>query len=176
MVSAIRVDTRLTESRCDGPAPPELAEAVAQFNDGDYFGAHETLEALWLREPGAIRDFYRGIIQISVGFHHLQRHNVRGARLCFERGIARVRRFEPVCLGMDVRQIVAEAEAARAALSEAGRQISGDDNVVPRPRIRLSPEHRISDRSAGTRRASSEVNDSTPRARQSMSRPSRRRR
>lgn len=130
----------MTESPWDGPAPPELTEAVVQFNEGDYFGAHETLEALWLRETGAIRDFYRGIIQISVGFHHLQRRNIRGARLCFERGIARVRPFEPTCLGLDVRRVVADAEAARAGLVDVGDRVRVDSSLSPRPRILLRPE------------------------------------
>ena len=114
-----------------GPAPRELIQAVAQFNEGDYFGAHETLEELWRREHGRIRELYQGIIQIAVGCHHRERANPRGARLCFERGLARVVAFQPVCLGLDIRQMVVDVEQALADLAAGSRAGSA------RPRIAL---------------------------------------
>src|SRR5918992_5322278 len=36
---------------CDDPPPPLLREGIAQFNRGEYFEQHETLEVLWRGGP-----------------------------------------------------------------------------------------------------------------------------
>lgn len=62
------------------PAPPhELDRAVAEFNRGQYWHCHETLEGLWLPEHYPLRLFYHGLIKAAVGLLHLERHNQRGA-------------------------------------------------------------------------------------------------
>ena len=60
--------------------PPELAAAVAEFNSGQFWQCHETLEELWLLEGYPLRLFYHGLIKAAVGMLHLQGRNCRGAR------------------------------------------------------------------------------------------------
>ena len=63
------------------PAPPEaFQQAVAEFNDGRYWEAHETLEGIWMQCPYPLRLFYYSLIKLSVGLLHLGRHNSVGAR------------------------------------------------------------------------------------------------
>ena len=57
---------------CHEPAPPVLLDGLEQFNAGDYWECHETLETLWIAEPRPVRDLYQGILQIGVAFHHLR--------------------------------------------------------------------------------------------------------
>jgi hypothetical protein len=59
--------------------PPELGRAVAEFNRGQYWHCHETLESIWLPERYPLRLFYHGLIKAAVGLLHLERHNQRGA-------------------------------------------------------------------------------------------------
>jgi predicted metal-dependent hydrolase len=59
--------------------PHELDRAVAEFNRGQYWHCHETLESLWLPEHYPLRLFYHGLIKAAVGLLHLERHNQRGA-------------------------------------------------------------------------------------------------
>ncbi len=40
---------------CDDPPPPQLVEGIAQFNRGEFFEQHETLELLWRAERRDIR-------------------------------------------------------------------------------------------------------------------------
>ena len=42
-------------SACSEPAPPELHKAIDEFNSGEFFEQHETLELLWRATPGEIR-------------------------------------------------------------------------------------------------------------------------
>src|SRR5689334_2590675 len=58
-------------SACAEPAPSELSKALHEFNAGEFFEQHETLELLWRATPGEIRHLYEGILQVGVGMHHL---------------------------------------------------------------------------------------------------------
>ena len=71
------------------PEPPaELALAIAEFNRGQYWQCHETLERLWLPEQYPLRLFYHGLIKVAVGLLHLERHNPpRGHGQAARRGI-----------------------------------------------------------------------------------------
>ncbi len=88
----------------------ELALAIEQFNNGEYFEQHETLERMWRAEAGPVRELYQGILQIGVGFYHLQRGNHTGALHLLERGLQRLAPLAPVCLGIDVARLIAETE------------------------------------------------------------------
>ena len=56
---------------CPDVPPAALRTGIEQFNRGEYFECHETLEALWLAEPTSLRRLYQGILQVGVALHHL---------------------------------------------------------------------------------------------------------
>jgi predicted metal-dependent hydrolase len=107
-------------SRCDEPPPDPLRHAIAQFNAGEYFEQHETLELLWRDTRAPVRDLYHGILQIGVGLHHLRRGNFHGASVLLEEGLAKLRPFEPTCHAVDVSALVREATAVRERVIELG--------------------------------------------------------
>lgn len=79
-----------------------VATAVQQFNRGLYFECHETLEAVWLRLREPARDFFQGLIQVSVGCHHLRKGNHTGARRTFTRALGRFEQYPARYLGFDL--------------------------------------------------------------------------
>lgn len=81
---------------------PELAFAIDQFNRGDFYGCHDTLEALWLEASEPERTFYQGLLQIAVACYHLSRGNQRGAMLLLAEGRRRLERCDPDCYGLDL--------------------------------------------------------------------------
>ena len=99
-------------ARCDEPPPSELVRAIDEFNRGEYFEQHETLETLWRATRAPVRDLYHGILQIGVGFHHLRRGNHHGARVLMEEGLERLRPFAPSCQSVDVERLVSDATRA----------------------------------------------------------------
>lgn len=105
-------------SPCAEPAPPLLLKGIAQFNRGQFFEQHETLEELWRAERRPVRDLYRGILQIGVAFHHLRKQNYHGVVYMLERGATYLRPFVPSCQGVNVEALIA---AAGRALQEARR-------------------------------------------------------
>src|SRR5215204_5064695 len=61
--------------RCADPPTPALLQGIAEFNRGEFFEQHETLEAAWIDEADPVRYLYQRILQIGVRFHHLSRGN-----------------------------------------------------------------------------------------------------
>ena len=127
-------------ARCDEPPPPELIRGIEQFNAGEFFDQHETLELLWRDTRTPVRGLYHGILQVGVGFHHWRNGNFHGASTLLEEGIERLRDFAPQCQGVDVGALIADATSARERLialrADGMRSV---DVAAVAPRIRFTP-------------------------------------
>jgi len=125
---------------CDEAPPQLLLDGIAQFNRGEYFEQHETLELLWRDTRTPVRGLYHGILQIGVGFHHWRNGNFHGASTLLEEGIERLRPFAPQCQSVDVEALIADAIVARDRLIAAGAEgIRSVDVTAVAPRIRFTP-------------------------------------
>ena len=104
-----RMDKTLPENSiecaCHLPIPPRVRIGLESFNNGNYFDAHEFLEEAWRNEKGPIRELYRGILQVGVGFYHIQRSNFNGAHKLFQRALGWLTPFPSICQGINVDQI-----------------------------------------------------------------------
>ena len=120
---------------CDDPPPAALLAGIAQFNRQEYFECHETLETIWMREPGTIRRLYQGILQIGVGFYHLGHQNYRGTLNLLASGIAYLEPFAPRCLGIDIDHLIGAARSVRATVTELGAARIAEFDLSALPRI-----------------------------------------
>jgi predicted metal-dependent hydrolase len=122
---------------CQEPPPSQLLEGIAQFNRGEYFEQHETLELLWRAEARDVRRLYQGILQIGVAFHHLRRHNHHGTVHMLTGGPRYLLPFAPTCQGVDVAALIADATAALAEVERLGPGRLGDFDwrLVPKVRV-----------------------------------------
>lgn len=117
------------------PRPPaELYHGLEQFNRGEFFECHETLEALWLAERGPVRELYQGVLQVGVGFYHLLRENRAGALRQLDKGIGHLALFAPECCGVDVAALLRDARRWRHAIARTGDAVQGVA-VADLPRI-----------------------------------------
>jgi len=124
---------------CAEPAPPELLKAIHEFNSGEFFEQHETLELLWRATPGEIRHLYEGILQIGVGMYHLlEKGNFHGAAVKLDHGIRLLEAFPDVCHGVDVAGLRHDAAAARAHLLELGPDRLRDFDAALIPKVHLA--------------------------------------
>jgi uncharacterized protein len=123
---------------CSEPSPELLLEGIRQFNRGEFFEQHETLEELWMDEPDDIRYLYQGILQVGVGFHHLERGNYRGAVAKLRTGIERLEWFAPACQGVQLDAFLVEAKRCLETLLALGpeRVSEFDRALIPRIQIR----------------------------------------
>ena len=81
---------------CRRVLPPKVVEGIALFNQGLFFEAHEALEAAWREEAGPIREMYRGILQVAVGYYHLMNGNRAGALKMFKRARQWLEPLQPI--------------------------------------------------------------------------------
>ncbi len=100
--------------------PMDAIQGIALFDAGQYFEAHEALETAWREERGPIRDLYRGILQVAVGYYHIQRGNYVGARKMFKRSRRWLSQFPEEVAGIDLAQFHADFELVEAALVRLG--------------------------------------------------------
>ena len=122
---------------CDESPPALLLEGIAQFNRGEFFQQHETLELLWRAERRDIRYLYQGILQIGVAFHHLRRLNHHGTVYMLTRGPRYLAPFAPRCQRVNVQALLADAAAALREVDRLGpaRLAEFDWSLVPQVRI-----------------------------------------
>jgi predicted metal-dependent hydrolase len=96
------------------------------FNAGRYFEAHEALEAAWLEERGAIRDLYRGILQIGVAYLHITNGNYDGAIKVYGRSLRWLKDWPDVCRGIHVGELRKDAEHAIEEVKQLGKERIGE--------------------------------------------------
>ena len=113
--------------------PSEFWQGVAQFNRGDFYACHDTIEALWHESGELEKDFYQGILQVAVGCYHLQNDNWRGAVVLLGAGASRLEPYEPNFASIDVVLLRDRALDLLAALHRANAaDLPEIDVVLPR--------------------------------------------
>jgi predicted metal-dependent hydrolase len=130
-------DPETDRSRCAEPPPPGVLKGIEEFNRGEFFEAHESIEEEWIPERNHIRLLWQGILQIGVGFHHLQRGSWKSAVVMLERGLPKIRPFLPRCQGIDVRDLHDRAERCLRELRALGPDRLGEFDTDLIPVIRL---------------------------------------
>ena len=122
---------------CDEAPPAQLLEGIAQFNRGEYFEQHETLELLWRAERRDIRYLYQGILQVGVAFYQLRRLNHHGTVYLLTRGPRYLAPFAPRCQRVEVQALIDDATAALREVERLGpgRLAEFDWSLAPKVRF-----------------------------------------
>ncbi len=120
--------------------PPEglpdlVLKGIEEFNKGEFYECHEYLEEAWMQESRRVRFLYQGILQVGVGFYHLQNGNWRGATGLLRNGSVRLREFEPEALGIDVARLVRESERCLRELEVLGRERIEEFDLAGMPKV-----------------------------------------
>jgi uncharacterized protein len=100
--------------------PQEFWQGVEQFNQGEFYACHDTLEAIWIEAPPSERNFYQGILQIAVALYHLSNQNWRGAVILLGEGANRLCKYPAEYAGIDVGDLVDRSIELLSALQAAG--------------------------------------------------------
>jgi predicted metal-dependent hydrolase/CheY-like chemotaxis protein len=120
-------------SACDRPLPAGVMQGIEQFNQRQFYQCHDSVELVWVDEPGDVRLMYQGLLQISVAFYHVQQGNWRGMVKMLARGKGKLLPFLPVCQGVDVGRLLADAEQCESVLKKLGpeRMAELDPDLFP---------------------------------------------
>ncbi len=120
---------------CAEPPPSLLRQGIEQFNRGEFFAQHETLEELWRAETRDVRQLYQGILQIGVGLYHIKRLNHHGAVYMLTRGTTYLRGFSPSCQGVDVAGLLEHVARTLTAVAELGPERMHDFDWSLAPKV-----------------------------------------
>ncbi len=89
---------------------PRAIKGIYLFNQKRFFDAHEELELAWRDETKPIRNLYRGILQIGVGYYHIQHRNFTGAIKMFIRAEKWLLPYSGVYKGINIDKLKKDAE------------------------------------------------------------------
>jgi hypothetical protein len=133
---------------CLETPPPGLVQGIEEFNRGEFFECHETLEALWMTERRPIRRLYQGILQIGVAFYHLQNGRYRPVVTLLRRGSTYLEAFAPACGLVDVAGVLTGAARCLAVVQRLGPDglNNFDWSLVPKIEIQEIQESLPGDR------------------------------
>jgi len=80
---------------------------------GRYFEAHEELEEAWRAARAEERDFFQGLVHVSVAWYQAGRGRPVATGRQLEKAERRLASFAPVYRGVDVASVLAQVEAAQ---------------------------------------------------------------
>jgi predicted metal-dependent hydrolase len=96
---------------------------------GEYFAAHEVLEDVWRAAEPAERDFYQGLVHVTVAWYQAGRGNRVGCERQLEKATRRLGPYAPEHLGVDVGVLL--AQVARAQERVAGGSLELEPLELP---------------------------------------------
>jgi len=106
--------------------PPAWLQGINEFNTGEYYACHDTLEALWMDSIDPDKKFYQGVLQIAVACYHLHNRNWRGAVTLLGEGVGKLPYYQPVYAGIDVDRLIQDSSNLLQTLQSIGIDGVGD--------------------------------------------------
>ncbi len=102
--------------------PTSFWQGVQEFQSGQFYECHDTLEALWIEAQEPNKTFFQGILQIAVGCYHLGNQNGRGAVILLGEGIRRLSPYQPDYGNIDVNTLLDTSSVLLSHLQTAGAE------------------------------------------------------
>ena len=104
---------------------------VDLFHAGRYFETHEEWEIAWRDAPPAERDFYQGMVHVTVALYQAGRHNAVAARSQMRKAKRRLAGYGARYHGVELKRLLPEVEQV------VERLLAGDslEETCSRPKI-----------------------------------------
>lgn len=87
-----------------------FVKAVDQFNNTDFFSAHDSFEEIWMECRTGEKEFLQGLAQLSVGMFQLILGNLKGAGSQVLKSVEKLEKFSPEFSEIDVFYIVSKSK------------------------------------------------------------------
>ncbi len=81
-------------------------QGIRDFNTRRFFEAHDIWEDLWHEYRELDRLCIQGLIQVAVGFYHLENNNYKGSCSQFTKAVAKLDGYRPQHFGVETEQFV----------------------------------------------------------------------
>ena len=90
---------------------------------GEYFAAHEELELAWRAAEPQERDFYQGLVHVTVAWYQAGRGNHTGCARQLEKAERRLRPYGAEHRNVDLADLLRQVRAAAAILGTGSLEI-----------------------------------------------------
>lgn len=114
------IDIEQIQGTCLDELPHLAKRGLEEFNRGEYFRAHDSLELAWMGDQSAGRELYRAILQVAVAYYQIERGNYNGAAKMFLRMRKWLYPLPGMCRGIKIDQLRNDVEAVHAELIALG--------------------------------------------------------
>ena len=115
-----KIDIRALQESCEALLDDKAILGIEEFNRGEYFEAHESLEIAWNKDHTPGRELYRAILQISVAYLQITRRNYPGAIKMFLRSRQWIDPLPDTCRGVNVAKLRTDSAQVYQAIKELG--------------------------------------------------------
>lgn len=132
------VDEAALQTACQGALSENGRRGLELFNQGEYFEAHEALEAAWNEDDSPGRDLYRGILQVAVAYLHIRRGNYRGAMKLFLRMRQWLDPLPEQCRGVEIDQLREDVGRVYEQLKTLGPDRMDEIKSIPFEKVKYS--------------------------------------
>lgn len=107
---------------------------IAEFNARRFFEAHDVLEEMWHEYREEDRLFLQGLIQVAVGFYHLENRNYNGCRSQFAKAIQKLEPYLPLHQSLDAQLLVDSMNRCLELIAklQQGEPWKNDEQLIPR--------------------------------------------
>jgi hypothetical protein len=118
---------------------PKLKDAIALFNQREYFQCHEVLEEVWHEAAEEDKAFFEGLIRLATGLHlRFNRRAPQGAINLLTQGLMRIENYRPTHYSIDVARLYDEIDAHVSTLKDSQNLQPGFFERWRVPRIHLA--------------------------------------
>lgn len=119
---------------CEQPLSKKAVRGLQEFNQGEFYEAHEYLEEAWVEDETIGRNLYRGLVQVAVAYYHVLDENYRGAAKLFLRMRQWIDPLPDICRSVDVKRLRGEVHEVEKELARLGPdRISEFDTSLLKP-------------------------------------------
>jgi uncharacterized protein len=101
----------------------ELRRGLDQMFGGEYFEAHESFENAWRAAGPAEKDFFQGLVHVTVAWYQASRGNRVGCVRQLEKASRRLESFAPRHREVDVAALLASVESAQRVVATGSLQL-----------------------------------------------------
>jgi uncharacterized protein len=98
----------------------ELQRGLELMRAGEFFAAHEELELAWRAASAEERDFFQGLVHVTVAWYQAGRDRPVACASQLDKARRRLAAFVPEHRGVDVASVLAQVDTAVESVS-AGR-------------------------------------------------------
>jgi uncharacterized protein len=96
----------------------DLARGLELMRAGDYFEAHEALEDAWRAADPAEKDFFQGLVHVTVAWYQAGRGNRVGCERQLAKAERRLASFSPEHREVDLDAVLRQVRSAAGVVRE----------------------------------------------------------